>query len=56
VSGGIRGPEGLARGVEIHDRLVVANGRIAEAGSHEGLIRQGGLYADLYQLQASGYR
>ncbi len=31
--------------------LVVDDGRIVERGSHEQLIRQGGLYADLYETQ-----
>jgi ATP-binding cassette subfamily B protein len=35
--------------------LVVAGNRIAEAGSHEELIALGGLYAELYTLQASSY-
>jgi ATP-binding cassette subfamily B protein len=35
--------------------LVVGDGRIAEAGSHEELVAQGGLYADLYTLQAKQY-
>jgi ATP-binding cassette, subfamily B, bacterial len=36
--------------------LVVANGRIAEQGDHAALIRAGGLYAQLYELQARAYR
>ena len=35
--------------------LVVGDGRIAEAGSHQELVAQGGLYADLYALQAKQY-
>lgn len=35
--------------------VVVAAGRIAEAGSHEELMAAGGLYAELYTLQASSY-
>lgn len=30
---------------------VVANGKIAEQGSHEQLLKLGGIYADLYNLQ-----
>ena len=30
---------------------VIANGRIVEQGSHEQLIKQGGMYSDLYRLQ-----
>ena len=36
--------------------LVMAEGRIVEEGSHDELMDLGGLYADLYSLQASGYR
>jgi ATP-binding cassette subfamily B protein len=36
--------------------LVVANGRLVESGSHEHLIAGGGLYAELYGLQAAQYR
>jgi ATP-binding cassette subfamily B protein len=35
--------------------LVVAAGRIAEAGSHRDLLANNGLYAELYALQASAY-
>jgi ATP-binding cassette subfamily B protein len=35
--------------------LVVGDGRIAEAGTHEELIALGGLYAELYSLQAHQY-
>ncbi|MCU1677599.1 MAG: transporter ATP-binding protein [Frankiales bacterium] len=35
--------------------LVVAGGRIAEAGDHPTLIARGGLYAELYALQAAAY-
>ena len=34
------------------DRIIVMkDGRIAEAGSHDSLINEGGIYADLYQKQ-----
>jgi ATP-binding cassette subfamily B protein len=36
--------------------LVVAGGRIAEIGDHAALIRTGGLYAELYELQRRAYR
>ncbi|ANS70551.1 ABC-type multidrug transport system, ATPase and permease component [Streptomyces lincolnensis] len=36
--------------------VVVEGGRIAEAGDHAALLRRGGLYAELYTLQARGYR
>ena len=36
--------------------LVVAGGRVVERGSHEQLMAAGGLYAELYDLQAAAYR
>lgn len=36
--------------------LVVADGRIAEAGSHDELIARDGMYAELFTLQAAAYR
>ncbi len=39
------------------DRIVVlADGRVQEAGTHEDLIRAGGRYAELFELQAAAYR
>jgi ATP-binding cassette subfamily B protein len=39
------------------DRIVVLeHGRVAEAGSHEELLRLRGRYAELFDLQAAGYR
>jgi ATP-binding cassette subfamily B protein len=35
---------------------VLEEGRIVERGSHEDLVRAGGRYAKLFQLQARGYR
>jgi ATP-binding cassette subfamily B protein len=35
--------------------LVVADGQIVEAGDHAALMRSGGLYAELYALQARAY-
>jgi ATP-binding cassette, subfamily B, bacterial len=35
---------------------VVAEGRIAEVGSHAELMRAGGAYAQLFELQAGAYR
>jgi ATP-binding cassette subfamily B protein len=35
--------------------LVLAQGRLAESGTHDDLIETGGIYAELYRLQASGY-
>lgn len=36
--------------------LVVAGGRIAESGDHAALLRAGGLYAELFELQRRAYR
>lgn len=36
--------------------LVVADGRVAEAGTHQELVARGGLYAELFDLQAAAYR
>jgi len=36
--------------------LVLKNGRMLELGSHEELLRNGGLYAELFELQAKGYQ
>jgi ATP-binding cassette subfamily B protein len=36
--------------------VVVADGRVVEAGDHARLVRSGGLYAELYALQARAYR
>ncbi|MGC5052448.1 ABC transporter ATP-binding protein [Micromonospora sp. DT48] len=39
------------------DVIVVLNGaRVAEVGSHEELMAAGGRYAELYAIQAAGYR
>ena len=43
--------------VRIADRIaVIAEGRVTEIGSHEQLLRAGGRYAKLFELQAAGYR
>ena len=34
--------------------IVVDNGKIAEVGNHEELLRQGGIYQRLHSLQESG--
>ena len=36
--------------------MVLAGGRIVEEGSHAALVERGGIYADLYERQASHYR
>lgn len=36
--------------------MVVADGQVAELGTHEELMRHGGRYAELFDLQASAYR
>jgi ATP-binding cassette subfamily B protein len=35
--------------------IVVADGRVIEAGSHAALMRNKGLYSELYRLQAAAY-
>lgn len=43
--------------VRMADLIVVMdNGRIREMGPHSDLLRLGGLYAELYELQAGAYR
>jgi ATP-binding cassette subfamily B protein len=43
--------------VRMADRiLVLEDGRILEQGSHHDLVRAGGRYAELFELQAAGYR
>jgi len=43
--------------VRIADRIaVIEDGRVAELGSHDELLRLGGRYAQLFELQAAGYR
>jgi ATP-binding cassette subfamily B protein len=36
--------------------VVMADGRIVESGSHQELMRRGGHYAELFELQAGAYR
>ncbi|MBE1489227.1 ABC transporter ATP-binding protein [Plantactinospora soyae] len=36
--------------------IVLRDGRVVESGSHDELMRRGGLYADLFSLQAEAYR
>jgi ATP-binding cassette subfamily B protein len=39
------------------DRIIVLRGgRVEEAGTHEELIEHGGLYEELFRMQAAGYR
>jgi ATP-binding cassette subfamily B protein len=35
---------------------VLEKGEMLEVGSHEELLERGGKYAELFELQASGYR
>jgi ATP-binding cassette subfamily B protein len=43
--------------VKMADRfLVLENGKIAEQGCHEQLIKTGGGYVEMFELQAASYR
>jgi ATP-binding cassette subfamily B protein len=43
--------------VRMADRILVLDkGQLIETGSHEELLKQNGRYAELFQLQAKGYR
>jgi ATP-binding cassette subfamily B protein len=43
--------------VRMADRiLVLGSGRVEEEGTHEQLLSRGGRYAELFELQAAGYR
>jgi ATP-binding cassette subfamily B protein len=35
---------------------VLAGGRIEAVGTHDELLAEGGRYAELFELQAAGYR
>jgi ATP-binding cassette subfamily B protein len=36
--------------------LVLEGGRVVEDGTHDQLLERRGRYAELFELQASGYR
>jgi ATP-binding cassette subfamily B protein len=43
--------------VRMADRIIVlAHGKVIEEGTHEQLVRHGGLYGELFEMQAAGYR
>ena len=43
--------------VRMADRIIVLqHGRVEEEGSHEELLARGGLYEELFTMQAAGYR
>ena len=43
--------------VRMADRIIVLRGgELADQGTHEELVARGGLYAELFSLQAAGYR
>ena len=43
--------------VRMADRIIVlADGKVEAAGTHEQLLAAGGRYAELFELQAAGYR
>jgi len=43
--------------VRMADRiLVLQDGQLVDDGTHDELVARGGLYAELFSLQAAGYR
>ena len=43
--------------VRMADRIIVLRGgELVDQGTHEELLARGGLYAELFGLQAAGYR
>lgn len=43
--------------VRMADRIaVIADGKVSELGTHQELMKMGGTYARLFELQAAGYR
>ena len=43
--------------VRVADRIyVIQHGKVLESGTHEELVQKRGRYAELFELQASGYR
>ena len=43
--------------VRMADRIVVlTGGQVVEEGTHDELVGRGGLYAELFAMQAAGYR
>jgi ATP-binding cassette, subfamily B, bacterial len=43
--------------VRMADRIIVLeDGRVVEQGTHDALVARGGLYAELFAMQAAGYR
>ena len=41
--------------IDMHRILVLSDGRIAEDGSHRELMNKGGIYANMFRLQADKY-
>jgi ATP-binding cassette subfamily B protein len=43
--------------VHMADQIIVLEGgRVAESGDHQALVSRGGVYAELFALQAAGYQ
>jgi len=56
LSGGQRQRVAIARALLRNAPIVVLEqGRIVEDGSHDALVRQGGVYASLWNSQVSGF-
>jgi hypothetical protein len=58
VGGRVGQPETapVACGGPLDRILVLVDGTVEAVGTHEELIGQAGRYADLFELQAAGYR
>lgn len=42
--------------MKLMDRIIVMkDGRVVETGTHEALLEQGGLYRQMYSMQARKY-
>jgi ABC-type bacteriocin/lantibiotic exporter with double-glycine peptidase domain len=51
----VNAPPGVSDEARDSGTLVLRGGERVEHGTHEALVAQGGLYAELFHLQAAGY-